>query len=276
MQAHHQSMVRSDSPGVDGHVQSHIHPQESMYNHQNGVYSSDSNMNIMPDYGSDLDARKFQQQHQHKFDSFSGGYRGSFGSFPNTNRIRPPVRSGLPSSNSYRDPPSFYTPTAPDVFQSHLTSPVQSHAPTFESRTGYDFGGGQGNMNSKPFNDLYNPTTGMMQTQPNGNKHQHQQSTPHGPFQASYSGGLHLSSQTPYGPHVPSGPPPPTGNGANSVGGPAAPPGLTSAPNMAGTTANSEEISTIFVVGFPEDMQVSTVVHVLLKTYGLTLTLKGT
>jgi hypothetical protein len=264
MQTHHQPMVRPDSPGVDGHIQSHIHPQDSLYNHQNGAYPSDNNMNILPEYGSDLEARKFQQQHQHKVDGFSSGYRGSFASFSNANRLRPPVRSSLQLSNSYRDAPSFYPPTAPEVFQSHLTSPVQSHVPAFESRTSYDFGGGQGNMNSKPFNDLYNPTTGMMQSQSNGNKHQHQQSA----YQTSYPGGLHLSSQTPYGPHVPAGPPPPTGNSANSGGAPAAPSGLTSAPNMAGTTANSEEISTIFVVGFPEDMQVSIAVYVPSKYIG--------
>jgi hypothetical protein len=254
MQAHHQSM-RSDSPGADTHNHPH-HPQDPMYNHQNGMFS-DNTMNVLSDYGSDQDTRKFQQQHQHKLESFSGGYRGAFGSFPNTNRARPQIsRSGLPSSNSYRDAASFYPTTAADVFPSHLTSPSQSHAQAFESRTSYDFGGGQGNMNGKPYNDLYNPSAGIMQAQTNGTKLQHQQPAQHGAYQAPYAGSLHLSSQTPYGPHVPAGPPS-AGNGTNVGGGPAAPPGLAPAPNPTGTNANPEEISTIFVVGFPEDMQVS-------------------
>lgn len=253
MQAHHQSMVRPDSPGADNHNHPHFHPQDSMYNHQNGMYSTDNTMNVLPEYGTDLDSRKFQQ-HQHKLDSFSGGYRGAFGSFPNTNRSRPQIpRSGLQSSNSFRDTASFYPTTAADVFPSHLTSPIQSHTQAFESRTSYDFAGGQGN---KPVNDLYSPAAGIMQPQANGNRHQHQQPSQHGPYQAPYAGGLHLSSQTPYGPHVPAGPPS-APNGANPGGGPAAPPGLAPAPSNAGTNTNAEEISTIFVVGFPEDMQVN-------------------
>ena len=254
MQAHHHSIVRSDSPGADSPNHPHIHPQDPMYNHQNGMYTSESTMNILPEYGSETDPRKFQPQHQHKLDSFPSGYRGTYGSFPNTNRLRPQIpRSSVPQSNSYRDATSFYTTASSDVFPGHLTSPVQSHASAFESRASYDFGGGQGNMNGKPFNDLYNPSAGMMQAQING---KHQQQTQHGAYPAPYSGGMHLSSQTPYGPHVPSGPPS-SGNGANAGGGPAVPPGLAPAPNTAGTTANTEEISTIFVVGFPEDMQVN-------------------
>ncbi|KAF8897881.1 hypothetical protein BD779DRAFT_1667792 [Infundibulicybe gibba] len=73
------------------------------------------------------------------------------------------------------------------------------------------------------------------------------------PYTTPY--GMALSSQTPYGPHVPIGA---NGNGANSAG-PGAPPGLGAPTGMgivSGTVApSSEEISTIFVVGFPEDMQ---------------------
>ena len=58
---------------------------------------------------------------------------------------------------------------------------------------------------------------------------------------------VQLSSQTPYGPHVPAGIPPP----------PAPPvPSASNAPTSTTTTAGGEEISTIFVVGFPEDMSV--------------------
>ena len=56
---------------------------------------------------------------------------------------------------------------------------------------------------------------------------------------------VQLSSQTPYGPHVPAGipqpPPQPASNGTTTT---------------TTTTTGGEEISTIFVVGFPEDMSV--------------------
>ncbi|KAF8914304.1 hypothetical protein CPB84DRAFT_78272 [Gymnopilus junonius] len=66
----------------------------------------------------------------------------------------------------------------------------------------------------------------------------------------SYSNGVQISSQTPYGPHVPT-------IGSNN---PPAPSGLSNSSSMnmtngSNTAANGEEISTIFVVGFPEDMQ---------------------
>lgn len=246
-----QSLVRSDSPGVDSH-NLHMPSQDPIYHHQNGMYS-DNTMNVLPEYGSDSDSRKLQQQHQHKLESFPGGYRGTFGTFPNPTRSRPQIaRSDVQSSTSYRDAASFYPTTAADVFSSHLTSPVQSHTQAFDSRASYDFGGGQGSINGKPFNDLYNPSARIMQAQTNSSKHQHQQPAQHGSYPAPYTGGLHLSSQTPYGPHVPAGPP---STGTNTVVGPIAPPGLVPASNPAGTNANSEEISTIFVVGFPEDMQ---------------------
>jgi len=85
---------------------------------------------------------------------------------------------------------------------------------------------------------------------------QHQQSLDgyqHHQSQIQY---LHLQSQTPYGPHlqtggVPNGVSAPTGaNGMNGMG------HLNGANGGVQQNNVQEEISTIFVVGFPEDMQV--------------------
>lgn len=64
--------------------------------------------------------------------------------------------------------------------------------------------------------------------------------------QASYLNGLtHMQSQTPYGPHLPSNSSVPMHSVAGNVTNP----------------TQVEEISTIFVVGFPDDMQVCSIVH---------------
>ncbi|KAH9482348.1 Cell wall integrity protein scw1 [Psilocybe cubensis] len=67
-------------------------------------------------------------------------------------------------------------------------------------------------------------------------------------FQGPFPNQVQLSSQTPYGPHVPAAPQSTSGAAIT----PNAPLPIQSATNP---SANGEEISTIFVVGFPEDMQ---------------------
>lgn len=81
---------------------------------------------------------------------------------------------------------------------------------------------------------------------------------------APYLNGLHLQSQTPYGPHLQTNGPGSAGPVPTSAAGP--PPNSAAGMNgmshlngaNGGAPPNSaqEEISTIFVVGFPEDMQV--------------------
>jgi hypothetical protein len=118
------------------------------------------------------------------------------------------------------------------------------------------------NMNGgggpKPYLDLYNPSTNLHQV--NGSKSQQQQAQ-HSAYAAPYSNGLPLSSQTPYGPHVPAPPGPSAGNNTGAGVGPGQPPGLAqptgASAAASAAAAGSEDISTIFVVGFPEDMQVS-------------------
>ncbi|EEB93138.1 hypothetical protein MPER_08250 [Moniliophthora perniciosa FA553] len=63
----------------------------------------------------------------------------------------------------------------------------------------------------------------------------------------NYTNGLQLSSQTPYGPHIPTTINTVSGGSAGTASGGS---GLTGTNGVA-----QEEISTIFVVGFPDDMQ---------------------
>lgn len=261
MQTHHPSITHPDSPVFET-INQHIHPQDSIYAHQNNMYSSsaisENALNLHTDYASDQDSRKYLQQ-QAKPDIFPNAHRASFTSYPNATRQRhPTTRSGLPSANQYRD--SFYPTSAADIFPPAMTSPVQSHMQAFEPRSSYDFINGQVNMNG----GLYNPSVNMFQShQVNGNKPQQQQQSQHSAYAAPYSNGPHISSQTPYGPHVPAGTAAPSSI-IGTTAGISGPPGLAPLPNMpvvngSNAPANPEEISTIFVVGFPEDMQVRSV-----------------
>lgn len=92
-------------------------------------------------------------------------------------------------------------------------------------------------MSREPTNDQYNPSA----------------ATQHGDYLPPYSGGSHLSYHILYGPSVPDEPPS-TGNGTKTRAGLAVPLFVS---NTVEEKAKSEEISTIFVFGFPGDMQVS-------------------
>lgn len=86
---------------------------------------------------------------------------------------------------------------------------------------------------------------------------QHQQSLE--VYQQPYLNGLHLQSQTPYGPHLqtpgPGNAVPSSIPGSVPVNG-SAMTHINGATGSASQSTAQEEISTIFVVGFPEDMQV--------------------
>ncbi|KAG6841840.1 hypothetical protein C0991_006247 [Blastosporella zonata] len=254
MQAHHQSLTHPDSPETlnHQHIPSHdIYPQNTMFVH-------DSIHSIHPDY-ADLELRKFQQQQQ-QHNSFR---TTSFAHFNATRTRHQAARSALPTANSFRDTPSYFPTSAAEVFPQIMTSPVQQHIPAFESRTSYDFSG-QTNLNNlapKPFLDVYPPQNVHPGHQVNGNKALQQQQPQHAGY-AAYSSVPHLSSQTPYGPHVPATSATSAAiNGNNistSLGGPpglAPPPQTVSSANPSSSSGSAEEISTIFVVGFPEDMQ---------------------
>lgn len=233
MQSQQQQQPRSDSPSdinANSATLHHIHQQDSMYsihNQQNGMY----NTGAIHDYPSELDAQK----QSHKINGYpnNNSYRSSFTSFPNTTRQR---HGTTPSTNapSYRDP-SFF-PQSGDVFAPQMTSPTQAHMqPAYDPRASYDFGVVNGGR--------------MMEfaQQPN--------QKPSYPSSSATFGGVHMSSQTPYGPHVPSAVNGMMGVNMNINGNGNGVAGL----NMNGVSSNpgqQEDISTIFVVGFPDDMQV--------------------
>ncbi|KAG6845420.1 hypothetical protein H0H87_009327 [Tephrocybe sp. NHM501043] len=254
MQAHHQSLTHPDSPEILN--QQHISPHDSIYS-QNPMFVPDNMHNIHPDYVVEQDSRKFQQQqHNNNFNRTN-----SFNHFNATRTRHQSARSGLPSSNSFRDTASYFPTSAGEVFSPIMTSPVQQHMSAFEPRASYDFNG-QINLNNlapKPFMEVYPPQNVHSSQQVNGNK-THQQQPQHAAY-PPFSSVPHLSSQTPYGPHVPAAPTTSAAiNGNNVSASISGPPGLASQ-SQASSSANppgssgSEEISTIFVVGFPEDMQ---------------------
>lgn len=255
MQSQQQPQTRSDSP--DNNILQHIHPQDSLYTihgSQNGMYSTSTPtnpMHIFPEYSADHDAQR-QQQQAVKLNGFGANYhRASFTSYPNATRSRHHTTSSvLPTTSSYRD---LYSSPA-DVFPAHMTSPIQSHMQPYDPRANFDYSGGQQPVNGGHKQQSYYVESyvqpNMLSSHPTGAKPQQPQPQ-HGAYPNQYSNNIHLSSQTPYGPHVPTG-------GPNSVGstvsaGAGAPPSLMNG----AASSNSEEISTIFVVGFPEDMQVS-------------------
>lgn len=226
----------------------------------------------------------------------AGPYRTStaFNAFSN-NRMRNQhaPTSSVQYRDNTPQPSSFNQqsyPTAADVFPVHqMTSPTQQHqqAQQYDIHQGQGFeyaprNGPQGN-NAAPIPthtkqsqyalDPYAtvPPSALMQnggnikgglSAPPPGLHPQQQQASDG-YQVNNWNVLHIQSQTPYGPHLQTAPgsagPGPTSavpgpspnsatlngmshlNGANG----AAPPGNA-----------QEEISTIFVVGFPEDMQV--------------------
>ena len=257
--------MHPDSPAFENITQQHIHSQDSSYAQQNMYPSpvvSDNTYHIPPDYTIDHESRKFQQpqsQHQ-KLDSLRPNINSYF------NAVRPrhqPNRPGLPPTQ-YRDT-TFYPTSPSDVFPAAITSPVQTHMASFDSRHNFNFGG-QANVNGgglKPaFSDAYGLTPMIQSHQLNGNKSQSSQQTQQEPYSLPYPNGPQLSSQTPYGPHI-HAPASTSGiNGTTPVISSIHQPGLTGAHNTAAANVSAaqtstEEISTIFVVGFPEDMQVS-------------------
>ncbi|KAF6762046.1 hypothetical protein DFP72DRAFT_842117 [Ephemerocybe angulata] len=195
-------------------------------------------MNMQPDFPNEYETNKLPP-HGGKLNGFgaNNNYRSSFTSFPNNNR---------PPPQSFRDPHGYYPPSN-DMYPSQTTSPMGS----FDSPHGsFDFGNG----GHKGYLEGYNTNAASLlshHNNPKSNGPMVQQQT-HGKFVTGppYSGGVQLTSQTPYGPHVP------IGAGGNS-GNPAPPAPSVNTPNAPPATNSSghEEISTIFVVGFPEDMQ---------------------
>lgn len=164
----------------------------------------------------------------------SAPYRASFSAFPTSrSRVPPPSLSTFRDSNNNHNS-NFFPPTNDGGYPPRMTSPT--HAMQFDSRASYDIATTQTVKSPYAITEF-----------PPGVLSSHTINKPApsqmGSFQ-SYGPSLPMSSQTPYGPHLASG--------AGSVNGPL----VTSAPvHPTPNMVAPEEISTIFVVGFPEDMQ---------------------
>ncbi|TFK72062.1 hypothetical protein BDN72DRAFT_855827 [Pluteus cervinus] len=267
MQSQQQPLTRPDSP-LDNNQQNmlhHLHSSDSLYAMhapQNGMYPLANGNNVLhytQDHAAaDLEASKQQGQHHGKVNGFN--FRNSFNAFPNTNATRPRHQTNssiLGSTNSYRDSSGFY-PSSSEVFQS-MTSPVQSQMHPYEGRPSLDLNNGHANHKHQYFADAFSPS-GLTQQHQVGKPLAPPQQAQHNPYStqtAPFVNGVHITSQTPYGPHVPSNTSGAPSNGLNTNGA-AIPPSLAANVNLSSGSTNpatAEEISTIFVVGFPEDMQ---------------------
>jgi hypothetical protein len=236
---HHQHSTRPDSPS-DAQTVKQIH-RDSFYVTQGhgGLYTS-------------TDGFHRHSEFQDEYDSFANNsYRNSFTSYPNTTRSR--QQAAL--NPSYRDHTQFYPPV--DMYPDH---PGQSHVPpsAYDSHNPFDFANGQSASVHKSYHaDQFG------QTSTPSLFHNHGKQQPLSNYQSAVPqvNGIQFSSQTPYGPHLPTNATLGLNTANSNTGG--VPPNLPGPVN--GTTAAGEEISTIFVVGFPEDMQVCK--HLLTVVY---------
>ena len=255
---------------------------ETLFNAQNTTHT----MYTIPSEYSDLDPHSQQPKVN---GANTGPYRTStaFNAFSN-NRMR--TQHAPTSSVQFRDntpqPSSFNQQsylTAVDVFPVHqMTSPTQQQqqAQSYDIHQGQGFeytsrNGPQGNnttslsthaKQSQYTLDPYTGTPSSALMQNGGNIKNglsaappgihHQQQGTDG-YQVNSWNGMHIQSQTPYGPHLQT---------ATGSAGPGPSPNsaivLNGMSHFNGTNGGAppgnaqEEISTIFVVGFPEDMQV--------------------
>jgi hypothetical protein len=215
----------------------------NMYNIHPGLFNNSTNLS------SDFAAE------QAKLNSTSLS-REQFTNFPNTNRPRHANSQSLLNSNAppFREPGTFFPSANNDIYPNPLMSPSSGHIQTHDPRIPFDFGRPQPlGPGHKNFPDPFTSPVGVMPSHQGAGKPAFSQPPQaHSSFTpaSQYMNGMH--SQTPYGPHVPA-----AVSQSNSATAPTNPPSATY-PASKDNSTNQEEISTIFVVGFPEDMQVST------------------
>ncbi|KAJ8517956.1 hypothetical protein ONZ45_g4899 [Pleurotus djamor] len=221
--------------------------------------------NTHPDYSSDVEQR---QHHLGKMNGFGQGPNGQFKSsgypYSNSSRQRHPQSNNvLPQSTSLRDNQNAFYPN--EVFSPQLTSPTQPHIQAYEPRASYDFAGPQPNAVGSSHKSFGLDSFTAGGANPNAFAHQsgskalsHNQLANGYPIPSNVYGAVQISSQTPFGPHVP------TTVSSSSINGSAVgashPLGPSNGANYIGAATarndgTQEEISTIFVVGFPDDMQ---------------------
>ncbi|KXN89451.1 Protein WHI3 [Leucoagaricus sp. SymC.cos] len=224
----------------------------SMHPSAPGLFNNSTNTNVhlLNEFSSEFDPQKASAG---KLNGLSNGSlsKEQFTNFPNTNRPRHQNSQSLLNSTAppFREPGTFFPNSNNDIYPSSLMSPTSGHMQPHDPRIGFDFSRVQGlGAGHKNFQDPFTNSGGVMPSHQGINKAGFTQ-PPQSQFTpaTSYMNGMH--SQTPYGPHVPT-------NLTQSSSGPA---GNNSTSASYGATKdsnnNQEEISTIFVVGFPEDMQ---------------------
>ncbi|TDL29641.1 hypothetical protein BD410DRAFT_33637 [Rickenella mellea] len=260
-----QPQPRPESPNAH-HYQSHNDQflQQAMYN----TNQPPSDFSTLP---SDRDLQLQQPVMSNNVDNFQYRNNSVFNNFM-PSRIRQQSSANPGSftngmSNSFSQP---YDITAAEVFGTHQPLPPQ-HQQSLDSTQGirgYEYVNGPQHQSSTPslksgggkpsFSDPFGTAgsgSALLQSHqvmkpslsqtPQQQAQQQQQSYSQNTNQPYMNGLIHTQSQTPYGPHVSS-----TNVALSGVNGPGI--ALT---NGAGANTSQEEISTIFVVGFPEDMQ---------------------
>ncbi|KAJ3719462.1 hypothetical protein C8R42DRAFT_723138 [Lentinula raphanica] len=194
--------------------------------------SSSSNPNSSPDSSPVLptmrqqpprpDSPLYTEFEPDKRSAFNGYHRSSFTALPNATRPSKhhPTFPAMPSSNSH----NFRDVGAYQHEAYGLSSPTQTHLqPSLVDMTNY----------GAPF--------GLAEPYANHNKLTHSSQAHSIPHTVN----PHAVSQTPYGPHLATNP---VSMGVNTGHG-------SGSGNMNSANNMQEDISTIFVVGFPDDMQ---------------------
>ncbi|KIL00530.1 hypothetical protein PAXRUDRAFT_48147, partial [Paxillus rubicundulus Ve08.2h10] len=260
------------------HLPQHI--DGSHHQHQNSeslfaqggshsMYNSTNNFHLLPDYLSDSDNLSLKQQppgSKSPSEFGTGPFRSSFGAYngvssahalnassgnapPSSFRMRQ-TNGPSTTSQSFGGASEGFAGHQPLGIQHQLSQQSQqggSIPSGFESR-GIDFGSSPplGGKVSQQF--ALDP---FLQSQMHDSFHPLTHSNSNA--QVQYLNGMHLQSQTPYGPHLHT-------NGGVNGGATGSGRGLGSTGQMnvtepQGGNGQQEEISTIFVVGFPDDMQ---------------------
>ncbi|KAH7930639.1 hypothetical protein BV22DRAFT_1043007 [Leucogyrophana mollusca] len=282
---HHNDTLLQSSQFLRHHVDSNHHQHqnsEPLYAQSAGhsMYNSTNNYHIFADPFSDSDSFPLKQQQggsKSPNDFGAGPFRSSFSAYSGMNGGSNGV-SGAPNGASrLRQPPapqasqsfsngSDFGAHQPLGLQHQLSQQSQQgqSAGAFDAR-GFDFGGNtslgvHATKSSQQYalDPFLQAHASKSQSQSQGHDGYIGHSLGHSASTAQmpYLNGMHLQSQTPYGPHLQS-------NGAGQGLAVGSSRGLgstgqinTGAEGQSGNGAGQqEEISTIFVVGFPEDMQ---------------------
>ena len=284
-----QQLPRPHSPSDNAF--NNVHHKSSLHNTDAIFIPNSQNMYNPVHLSSDYPSDDGQKQQAAKVNGFmTAQYRNSssFTVFPGSSRPRQ-HSSNVLGGAPFRDASANFShpyPTATDVFQStslsHITSPTQ---PQLQSNTAHPFesihhsrvfdysnnvqqSNGDPNAHRKPSFGLVDygtgPSSALLPSHQVGSggkpgaSQQHflppiQQHSgySHTASQPPFANGVHVQSQTPYGPHLQTG-----GSTSNNGAGASTVASMNQLNAATPINPSLEEISTIFVVGFPEDMQV--------------------